>query len=392
MSDRAIPALEATIRALQPAAIWLDALCVPSEGPARAACLRGMGKIYGSASQVAAVLSNSCSAVLEQIHAKGRVEPASLLVLENDDWVTRAWTYQEMANSRNTFFVAEGGSAIPVASEQFFNAFGHALANYKKAHGLDTLKMRAVHPRLDSLEDALADWIIGAPLERSAYQVMSAMDARFSEQAEDYFNAMIGAITTTPLANLEEPLLDPAEYFMRVCEAKGDFSFIYCVASRSDVPGRSWRPLAGRMAAIFPWHSWGSQPGRLHATYLALNNMCRVIPGSLGVPAREFIEEWLQSNNAARSTGNIADLAFQNLKQAGFTGSGEYLELESGYFFPQSAPADGDQLVFIGTGLRWVHGAPGLLVSRNARDIHPYRGVGVFVGPVPQAGDAINIG
>jgi hypothetical protein len=110
------------------------------------------GKIYGSASQVAAVLSKSCSIVLEQIQATGRVEPASLLVLENDDWVTRAWTYQELANSRKTLFVAEGGSAVSVGLEQFFDEFGFVLSAYKKVHGLDALKMRAVHPRFDSLK------------------------------------------------------------------------------------------------------------------------------------------------------------------------------------------------------------------------------------------------
>ena len=391
MSDKALPALEATIHALRPPAIWLDALCVPSEGPERSACLRSMGKIYGSASQVAAVLSQSCLVVLEQIHATGRIEPESLLVLENDDWVTRAWTYQELANSRKTLFIAQGGSPVSVDSERFFDEFGFALSAYKKTHGLDALKMRALHPRLDSLEEALADWMIGAPLERSAYQIMSAMDARFSEQKEDYFNAAIGAITAAPLDGPQDPALHPAEHFMRVCEAKRDFSFIYCVAPRSQVPGRCWRPLAGSMAAILPWHSWGSQPGSLHPTYLHIDNMCRMTRNALGVPAREFIEEWLQRSNAAPSSNNLADCVFENLKQAGFTGRGDYLELEGGYFFPHSPPTQRDSLVIIAAGVRWVHGAPGLLVSLDSGDIHLFGGVGVFVGPVPQSGDTLKI-
>jgi len=35
VSSRAIPALEAVIRSLQPSAIWLDALCVPPDEPGR---------------------------------------------------------------------------------------------------------------------------------------------------------------------------------------------------------------------------------------------------------------------------------------------------------------------------------------------------------------------
>jgi hypothetical protein len=105
----------------------------------------------------------------------------------------------------------------------------------------------------------------GAYLERSAYQVMSAMVARFSEREEDYFNAMLGAITATPLHTPQDPPLQPAEYFMRVCEAKGDYSFIYSVAPRSQVRGRCWRPFAKSMVAILPWHSWGSQSGSLLA-------------------------------------------------------------------------------------------------------------------------------
>src|SRR5205814_396855 len=40
MSDRVIPVIETTIRALHPSAIWIDALCTPSQEPERTACLR----------------------------------------------------------------------------------------------------------------------------------------------------------------------------------------------------------------------------------------------------------------------------------------------------------------------------------------------------------------
>jgi len=78
------------------------------------------------------------------------------------------------------------------------------------------------------------------------------MDRRTSERKEDYFNALIGAITAEPLRDPSATALHPAEYFMRLCEEKGDFSFIYSSAPRSNAPGRSWRPLAGPIPAIQP--------------------------------------------------------------------------------------------------------------------------------------------
>jgi hypothetical protein len=353
-----------------------------------------MGQIYRLSAQVIAVLSNSCSAVLEQIHNTGRVEPALLHLLEEDDWVSRAWTYQEMVNSSNVYFITESGSGVSVGGEQFLNAVGKAIADYKKAQGFDSFKLRTLHPRLDSLEDSIADWLTAAYLERTAYQVMSAMDRRISEQADDHFNAMIGAITTTPLDNLGDLPLHAAEHFMRVCEAKSDYSFIYCVAPRSAVPGRCWRPLAGPLPAVLPWHSYGvGQSGTPYPTHLQLSNMGRVTPAPVNSSARQIIMEWLESDNAGSAPGDIATRALARLREAGFSGCGEHLELESGFFFPQSPLLRQDGVVVvIAPGIRWVHGAPGLLLEQSATGIHPFCGVGVFVGALPDAGDSINVG
>src|SRR5215472_11499687 len=42
MSSRAQPALETAIATLRPAAIWLDAACMPTQEPARSRCLQNM--------------------------------------------------------------------------------------------------------------------------------------------------------------------------------------------------------------------------------------------------------------------------------------------------------------------------------------------------------------
>ena len=84
VSSRAIPALEAVIRSLQPSAIWLDALCVPPDEPRHSACLRSLGAIYARAVQSVAVLSESCRPVLSNIRSRGSVEEGMLQTLDED--------------------------------------------------------------------------------------------------------------------------------------------------------------------------------------------------------------------------------------------------------------------------------------------------------------------
>ena len=81
---------------------------MPIQEPARSLCLRSMGAIYAAASGVLVVLSSSASSLLDKVRRGEAVGPEDLPLLEADDWVSRAWTYQEMANSKTVGFVAEG--------------------------------------------------------------------------------------------------------------------------------------------------------------------------------------------------------------------------------------------------------------------------------------------
>jgi hypothetical protein len=408
MSDRAIPAFEAAITAQtaielqtgagQPLAIWFDAFCVPARGPSRIACLRSMGAIYAHSSQVIVVLSKSCSVLLEEIRRTDGVrvdDLETLLVFDHDDWLTRAWTYQEIVNSKKLYFVAEGERDAPVDGSDLLRCVGQGIDRYKKVHGYNSYELRTLHPGLNSIEDVIVDWRIANYGERSAYEIMSGMDARkMSEQTEYLFDAMIGALTTTPLDDLVDSSVHPAEYFMMVCEAKGDYSFIYSTAPRSEIPGRCWRPIAGPIQAILPWHSsGGGQSGRVYPTHLELNNMRRMVPGSVDPTAREWVGRAFLGDNAFSSSSDIPALTLRRLRDAGFSGCGEHLELESGYFFPQEALPEMDRLfVVVSTGVRWTFGSPGLLVRGNGTGIHHCCGVGVFVGKVLEGGDVFNIG
>ncbi len=67
MSARTVEAAEAAVRDEEPTALWVDALCVPLEEPARSVCLSQMGAIYGQASTVVVVLSAQCSVLLRSL-------------------------------------------------------------------------------------------------------------------------------------------------------------------------------------------------------------------------------------------------------------------------------------------------------------------------------------
>ncbi len=392
MSDRTIPAAETAVAIAQPLALWLDALCVPAEEPQRRACLGAMGAIYAQAATVVVVLSNACSELLEQVDGDQPVAASALLAFEADAWLTRAWTYQEIVNGGHIRFVAEGGGAISIDAETVLNKVSQAIDDYKAAQGYDSFEMKARHPRLDSLQDLVLDWKIAEYGERSAYQVMCGMLGREVVRPEDYFHAMIGALVTQAPSQARQP---PAETFMRLCEAKGDYSFVYATAPRSVVRGRRWRPDSSveRLLPVYAWAPYGSgQSGSVHPTHLQLDAMWQVTPGRHEEDAASYLAKWLEGADHT-PTEPIADRILRRLRQSGFTGCGESLELATGYFFPFTPlPRTEATLVVVATGVKVPHGAPGLVLARGAADIHEFRDVGIFVGQVPKGGASICVG
>jgi hypothetical protein len=92
------------------------------------------------------------------------------------------------------------------------------------------------------------------------------------------------------------------------------------------------------------------------------------------------------------TSGDTPSQILTRLRQAGFTGCGDFIELEEGYFFPQSTNKSfDDAIVYIATGVRWTHGGPGLIATRHIAGLNKFRDVGVFVGPLPKSGDSIDL-
>ncbi|MEJ2051326.1 MAG: HET domain-containing protein, partial [Calditrichota bacterium] len=339
VSRRIMPVFETTIQVEQTGAIWLDAFCVPTNEPARTACLRKMGEIYRHASLVIVVLSKSCLPAIKEIRTAGEVSESAMLALAADNWVTRIWTYQEMVNSNNVRFVCEGQGNVWADGEEILNHVGFAIHNYKKKMEYNGYKFQSVHPRIDSLESLVLDWRIAAYSERSAYQVLCNVAHRDCRNQEDYFYAITGAIgLSTPEMN--GMVADhPAEFFMRVCEKKGDYSFIYTIGTRDSALGKSWRPVVSeRFLPVFACSSWGEgQSADVCDGYIQLNNMVCMSAATLSADTRSFLMEWLQDAINRDELQDLSQRILHRLRQADFTGTGDSIETENGYFFVQSA-------------------------------------------------------
>lgn len=374
-------------------AFWMDALCVPADDPHRTVCLQSMGDIFSSALHVVAVLGNQCSAAVRNAVKNEEIAPDDLLVLEQEDWISRAWTYQEAVNSRRLSFVAEGERSGMVSGHDFLNAVMIAIDKYKSQNGLDDDAWEKRSGRLRSLERLLADYRISDYATRSAYQVMSVMDERFAERPEDHFYAMVGSIAASERVDGDEDLT-PSEYFMRVCERKADFSFIYSTAPRDDTVGRRWRPTGGRFPTVLPnLITFGSsERGIAHATHLSLENMYRLQPGPIGSAGLKSVRWFARASDSCTSSEDVALRTLERLRTLGFGGTGEYLEFETGFFFPQSASDLSDGVfAVVSSDIHWVTGGPGLLLRTGSSGIYEFCDTGAFVGKSPKSGQVINV-
>lgn len=93
------------------------------------------------------------------------------------------------------------------------------------------------------------------------------------------------------------------------------------------------------------------------------------------------------------SANKVALAILERLQQQGFSGYGDYLELESGLFFPQLPITNTDKIFAVAcSSMNWINGAPGLLLHSNGTVINKFHDVGIFIGRLPDAGESISIG
>jgi hypothetical protein len=381
VSDRTILALQ-TFTRHRPACsgIWIDAFCVPLMEPERAQTLESMGCIYAQADEVMTVLSSAALPALTRMLGSSRVDVADLAILEREEWVERAWTYQEAVNSKALLLTCEGETSALVPADRFFDCVGYALAHF---NGSKMDKLRA-YPRLNAFEDIVADFYTAAFEDRAALNVMSNMDRRVQGRAEDHFYAMIGAISAKRVGAMDK--VQACEAFMRACESKGDFSFMYSAVKREEMPFRRWRPIPGDLPSILPWHGCGTrQPGRLCDEGLWLDEVLIVNPALPGEEARGFVKQWLADfwNKYAHPQQSLEEAAYATLQVMGFTGSPQWVTTTKGYFFPfEPVKIELVISIFVSTTLRWTMGAPGLLSYEDGYGKRVLYTPGIYIGAV----------
>ncbi|KAH8728026.1 hypothetical protein GQ44DRAFT_647349 [Phaeosphaeriaceae sp. PMI808] len=339
-----------------------------------------MGYIYARADEVLVILSSAALPALTSINNSINLELADLAALEREEWVERAWTYQETVNSKELLLTCEGEGSPLIPAMQFLDFLGYALSHLK---GSFFDKLHA-YPKLNAFEDIMADYYTAAFEERAALNIMSNMDRRVQQRAEDHFYAMIGAISTERASTIGK--VPPCEAFMRVCERKGDFSFIYSAAKREGVVGRRWRPLLGDLPSIFPWHGVGSgQPGRLDHSGLWLDDMVVLQPGPPQEGPTRFVQEWLVAlwGKPLDPQQKLEDAAYAALQVMGFTGSQRCVTAAQGYFFPFEVVTPGQvHRILVSTALRWNLGAPGLISYQVENETEMSYTPGIYVGTV----------
>ena len=368
LSSNTLPALQAALSSSDASAFWIDAFCIPTLQPARRRTLQSMGYIYSQAHEVQVVLSPASFAAVRKLQSGDRLDEKELSVLEQDRWISSVWTYQEVINSHRLSFVCLILPGISVDAENFLNRLGYTLELYKKSTGLDSVDVAEHFPHLDSMQDLIADWLVSEYTRSSALAIMSNMDRRVWTDDDSYFFAMIGAVSAAPFERSNRSTVHLSETFMNICDAKGDYSYIFSSAPRAEAPSPPWRPKPGLLPSALRWHCWGEAQRGHHdqQAFFWLDDVVPLSPAPLLPTSKEHGASWIMTKAMANEDENdLAAKVHATLVRMGFTGSRLHISLAEGFFFPQAAvPAEAEICVLVSTTIQWAFGAPALVRAR----------------------------
>lgn len=357
-------------------AIWIDALCIPQHQPAADICIQNMGRIYKAAAQVFVVLNTNCLDTVNKIYNRKPLNFNDYISIANDDWIDRVWTYQEFVNSKMMFLIAEGKEKKFISEINFLNALMTDATVYSDIQDID------IYQKLERMQLLVAAQQME---EQSAFQVMSAISRRFTTRQEDRINVMISVFIDDITSAQNLHISNHLEHFMNICEENNDFSFIFSTNPRSKLVGRKWRPIGEQLISVISDVSaYGSGlSGCIKETHLQMNNMCRMIP-------------W-KNNSIINTIEGFIKVDFpksllEQLRQRGFKGCGECINLEEGYFFPQSShKRSKDLFVVVSNDVKFHQGAPALLLRSNDTGINQFCDTGIFIGKPPKNIETINV-
>ncbi|MCJ1378764.1 hypothetical protein MMC17_001863 [Xylographa soralifera] len=394
ISDQTIEALNVAMMATrnyEVQAFWVDAISIPKSGASRQATLESMGYIYFHATEVVVILSKPIYEIMKDMRMTDHLDEDVLQLLEQDEWITSVWTYQELVNSNLSFVSFDRSiTGLIVDASDFFHGLTHHLEFYRRKHKITSFQLQKIFPRLSAFEDSMLARRSTTALNISALQVMSNMDRRVYRAGEpqNYFYAMMGAITTAPTWGAGgATIAEVSDRFMMMCERKNDYSFIYSSTLRDDRLGRRWRPAPGPMKSILSWHSYGDPATGYYdaAGFWLCGMLTTKISDKIGVSGKEIIvRQFKLSGRAIDSDDALAGQVYEALVSIDFTGSPEYVTLENGLLFPQtSLPKDSDLTILVSGNVVWPFGAPGLVIATSGDNLPVYIPC-AFIGDKPQ--------
>jgi hypothetical protein len=347
--------------------IWVDSLCIPLNNKEdKELHYFLMGEIYSKSMAVFVVLSTETEVVLNKVRNGNNFTGVDFEILNQDKWVSRHWTYQEIVNSGKIYICSENSREKPIFASVFFDKIANEIQNFSKINGLSTLDFQEKLPYLTSLEAVILDWRIMDYQERSIYQVMVNMEYRKSDYSSSKLKAMFGCISNQ-LQSINFNSKDDYSIFLEICKLKEDYSFIFNTSKNRKLNNEKWCPISYDFKPIFSWlYCYGEgQKGKYINGYLELDNI--------------IIEKISNLNEEPLKKEEMIDY----LKKLKFEGSYLSFETESGYFFNQFEIdlIDSEYLIGISTGIKWTFGAPAILIKKSPQpEIYDFISCGVFFG------------
>jgi hypothetical protein len=355
-----------------------------------------MGYIYSSAVSVIIVLQGPIWSIIEAAAAGQSPSPfpvSELQVLEQDKWISRVWTYQELVNGADTYFTTTNpGVGTPVVQVQrFLNCVGASLNRWKKENEQGEMGVLDNFPHLSILEEALGDMLMSGYLERTALGILSNIGLRDLDVnfPQNRLLACLGALTKEASWGAASNSLEKlADKLMELCEARNDYSFIYTSDERSDEMGLRWRPNSNGPAHLIPVINWYSsipafdligttQNAHGDEGGFWLDNLIRLRPSaSIDPHAVKQIERYLfgyqEPDNPTHiqigifkpgigETPDWREDLLRFLLKIGFTGCREPQFCEMGLFYSQKDIRDLEEVeLFAASSIVWKFGNPGL--------------------------------
>ena len=359
-------------------AIWIDSLCVSKDQALANVCIHNMGIIYKKATQVFVALNAECEGTVLKISNNEQLNLSDYEAVASDDWIDRIWTYQEIANSKLMFIVAEGEGSVLISELQFLNSLMYDDAAYTNTSDTD------LYQKLERMQRLIAEQNIG---KRSAFQVMSSIQNRHSsgDESLNRINVMLAVISDEFIMDKSQNVTALVEKFVSICEKNNDYSFIFSRNERSAELGKQWRPIGDKIEPVVSnvVMLGSGLSANFKGTHLQMKNMCRMLPNKINSVTKK-VEGFLNID--------LSKEILEQLKQRGFNGTGKCVKLEHGYFFSQkSHKPSSNFFIVISHDVKFQQGAPALLLRSTDTNLYKFCDVGVFIGAAPSASEIINV-